>query len=110
MFNTFRDGKRIAVIKDNKRYEKNKFVYLNPELDSDNDVDSFNELKLDTGSFQLSVDTTTREILYITGASGSGKSTFAVSYCNEWRKYYKNGDIYVFSALKEDETLDKVKD
>jgi hypothetical protein len=33
-----------------------------------------------------------------------------VGYCNEWRKYFKNGEIYVFSALKEDETLDKVKD
>jgi chromosomal replication initiation ATPase DnaA len=108
MFNLEKMGKRIAVIKENKKYEKNKFIYLNP--DEDEDVDSFSELKLDSGYFQLSVDTSTREILYITGASGSGKSTFALNYLQEWKKYYKNGDIYVFSALKEDETLDKCKD
>lgn len=49
-----------------------------------------------------------RDILYITGASGSGKTTFTAGYIKEYKKTYKNNEIYVFSALKEDETLDKL--
>jgi hypothetical protein len=49
-----------------------------------------------------------RDILYITGASGSGKTTFTAGYIKEYKKTFKKNEIYVFSALKEDETLDKL--
>lgn len=54
-------------------------------------------------------DTRERDILYICGPSGSGKSTYVVSYLNEYKRKYKKRPIFVLSALKEDETLDKVK-
>lgn len=50
-----------------------------------------------------------REILYIVGASGSGKSYFALQYLKEYKKKYKNNPIYIFSALNEDATLDQMK-
>jgi energy-coupling factor transporter ATP-binding protein EcfA2 len=50
-----------------------------------------------------------REILYITGASGSGKSTYTRKYCEQYKKKWPMRDIYLFSSLKEDESLDAVK-
>jgi len=59
--------------------------------------------------FQIVPDTKKeRDILYITGASGSGKTTFTAGYLEQYRKKYPKNPIYVFSALKEDETLDKI--
>ena len=49
-----------------------------------------------------------REILYITGASGSGKSTYTRKYCEQYRKKYPDREIYLFSSLLEDESLDPV--
>jgi len=51
-----------------------------------------------------------RDILYITGASGSGKSYFALQYLKEYRLKYPKNPVYLISSLKEDETLDKFKD
>jgi len=63
----------------------------------------------DESKFQMIPDTKKeRDILYITGASGSGKTTFTAGYIKEYKKTYKKNEVYVFSALKEDETLDKL--
>jgi energy-coupling factor transporter ATP-binding protein EcfA2 len=65
----------------------------------------------DASKFQQVPDETReRDILYVTGPSGSGKSTYVVNYLNEYKKKYKRRPIFVLSSLKEDETLDKVKD
>lgn len=50
-----------------------------------------------------------REILYIVGASGSGKSYYALQYLKEYKKKHKDNPIYLFSALDEDATLDQMK-
>jgi len=50
-----------------------------------------------------------RDILYITGASGSGKSYFALQYLKEYHLKYPKNDVYLISSLKEDATLDKFK-
>jgi hypothetical protein len=49
-----------------------------------------------------------REILYITGASGSGKSTYTRKYCEQYKKKWPQRDIFLFSSLKEDESLDAI--
>lgn len=65
--------------------------------------------KTDPLKFQQVVDTEAdRSILYITGPSGSGKSTYTLNYLKEYRLTFKKRPIYVLSALKEDETLDKL--
>lgn len=53
---------------------------------------------------------TERSILYITGASGSGKSYYTRNYCNEYRKMFPKNDIYLISSVTEDSSIDKVKD
>ena len=66
--------------------------------------------KTDPLKFQQVPDhTRERDILYITGPSGSGKSTYVVNYLKEYKLKYKKRSIYVLSALKEDETLDKIQ-
>ena len=41
MFNLERVGKKVAIIKDNKKYEK-KTIYISP--DEDEDIDGFNQM------------------------------------------------------------------
>jgi len=51
-----------------------------------------------------------RDIIYITGRSGSGKSYFIKDYVNNYYKMVnKKRPIYLFSALSEDETIDQIK-
>jgi hypothetical protein len=50
-----------------------------------------------------------REIIYITSPSGSGESTYTRKYLEQWKKKNKDKEIYMFSSLPEDESLDDVK-
>ena len=52
---------------------------------------------------------TEKQILYITGCSGSGKSTYTWKYLEEYKKEYKNNPIYLFNSLTEDKSLDSIK-
>ena len=45
----------------------------------------------------------------MTGPSVSGKSTYTRKYLEQWKKKNKDKEIYVFSSLPEDESLDDVK-
>ena len=101
-------GKPVAMIKGGK-YDK-KLIYINPDL-NDHDATDFKHLKIANESkFQQIPDTTTeRQILYITGPSGSGKSTYTRMFLEEYKRKYKDREIYLFSSLKEDESLDKIK-
>ena len=58
---------------------------------------------------QIPDTTKEREIIYMTGPSGSGKSTYTRKYLEQWKKKNKDKDIYMFSSLPEDESLDEVK-
>ena len=108
MLNVEKIGMPIAKIIDGK-YD-GQIIYLNTN-ENVTIRKSFNKLRLDTGKFQqLPNFNTERNIWYITGPSGSGKSTYTNSVANEWRTGRKaNQDIYIFSALKEDPSLDKLK-
>ena len=101
-------GKPVAMIKGGK-YDK-KLIYINPDL-NDHDATDFKHLKIaNESNFQQVPDTTTeRQILYITGPSGSGKSTYTRMFLEEYKRKYKDREIYLFSSLKEDESLDKIK-
>lgn len=45
----------------------------------------------------------------MTGPSASGKSTYTRKYLEQWKKKNKDKDIYMFSSLQEDESLDTIK-
>jgi len=105
-------GKRIAVIKGGK-YDK-KAVYISTPENVDAINKPFTNLELDNGKFQQSIDTNEDgqiypRIMYITGASGSGKSFYTLQFVNEYLKKHKRNKVYLFSALDEDDTLDSDK-
>jgi len=50
-----------------------------------------------------------REVWYIAGPSGSGKSYIAKGLAERYRKQFPNREVYLVSKLKEDETLDSMK-
>ena len=108
-FNFDKCGKQLSKIVDGKY--KNKIVSVSTSKDKDDLISKeFTSLHLKDGKFQqIPNPDVEREILYITGASGSGKSYYTKEYCKNYLKLYPNNKIYCFSALKEDATLDEIK-
>ena len=49
------------------------------------------------------------ERIFIAGASGSGKSTFAGNYMKRYKKKFKDNEMFVFSRNTEDIALDKAE-
>jgi len=52
--------------------------------------------------------TTERNIGYVAGKSGSGKSTYCANWLKEYKKIFPDNPIYLFSEVDEDEILDAV--
>jgi hypothetical protein len=70
------------------------------------------KVKLPPGStFELlpSSDPEKRQIYYIAGASGSGKSYIARHLSEQYQKMFPERTVYLVSKLKEDATLDGMK-
>lgn len=109
-------GSPICEIKLNDSKKKGTLISLaSPE--EFNDVRSgFEEYSLQNSRGQnyhmeVAVNTNTeRQIIYIAGASGSGKSFWARRYIEAYQKAYPKRDVFVFSALTEDSSIDKIKD
>lgn len=102
-------GRPLAVIEGGKW--KGKIASITTNEEEENEVSKpFKQIDLPEGKFQqIPNPDTEREILYITGPSGSGKSTYTSRYVEQWKKKHKDGDIYVFSNVKDDESIDKLK-
>jgi len=103
-------GKNLAVIQGGTK-NKDKVISICKEDEEDELRKPMRILQLQEGQKyqQMPNKETEREIMYITGASGSGKSTYIAKYCKEYRKLFPKNEIYVFSALNEDTSLDVIK-
>lgn len=87
----------------------NKTIYLNENSD---DIDKpFKELQLSNNNMfqQIPNNNRERDILYISGQSGSGKSYYSKNYIKEYKKIHKNNDIYLFSNIMNDDSFDEIK-
>jgi hypothetical protein len=109
--NTENYGTPIAMIMtDDKKSKSSQIISLD---DSNQAKQSFNEftLKDPKQRFQVVGDPKReRDIIYISGRSGSGKSYFIKDYVNNYYKMiHKKRPVYLFSALKEDPTIDQIK-
>ena len=85
-----------------------KAVYADMKAESEKTSD----LKLPTGSqFEIvpNPDPKCREVLRLSGMSGSGKSYMAKTYAENYNKLFPDRPIYLVSELKHDETLDNMK-
>lgn len=103
MFNLKNVGRPICKVEGGK---KDTIISL-----SEDDIpDSFNKMTLKDGKFEPIPNTTQeRDILYICGPSGSGKSHYASRYIRNYKKAHKNSPIYIFSPVAEDKKLDDLK-
>jgi hypothetical protein len=100
-------GDTIAIILD----EKNKIIQdPHAVLSVKQELGAMQEFKCRDNEHLQHVPSRSkaRWILYITGQSGSGKSYYTLQYCRIYKKMFPNNSIYLFSALEEDETLDKL--
>jgi hypothetical protein len=94
------NGKMIAKI-------GNKTLYVCDKPVPDG-FDSY-RCKGDAVVQQIPDKNTERSILYITAPSGSGKSFYTREYISQYKKMYPKREVYVFSSLDDDPTLDKLK-
>jgi hypothetical protein len=95
------DGQLVAKIEGTK-----KKLYVSGE-----DDDGKKELIL-TGNqkFQVTFDPDTeRQIFAVFGSSGSGKSYFARQLLKEYNELHKKSNIYLFSPVVDDKSLETVK-
>jgi hypothetical protein len=110
-------GKIVAIIKDetegSKKEKKSKpsqelYVCDNKKAKEVRHPET--EIQLQDGyRLQYAVDKNIeRQIVYIAGASGSGKSHWCRQFIGEYHKAYPSRPVYMLSALTEDTTLDKL--
>lgn len=100
---------RIAM-KNKKDPKHGRFIYIDEKEPDDDDEEGKvkYEIKLPKGGKLIPLpNKKVIERLYITAPSGAGKSTFVGSWLNEYKKMYKDDEIFVFSSIPEDEPLDK---
>jgi len=106
MLNLNKVGRNLCIINGGKY--KNKLVSVSEE--EDDTIKQFKSMKLTDGKFQqipnLDIE---RECGFITGPSGSGKSTYIYNYLVEYKKRKPKNDVYLFSILNEDKSLDAIK-
>ena len=93
-----------------KTTKKEQIVYLSdPELDGEV-TNGYNTIKLESHqSFQQIPDNKERNILYVTGASGSGESYYSADFLKQYIKKHPKNEVMLFSSVCEDGVLDKVK-
>lgn len=101
--NKINNKNSINVYIADKEYKK-QIKYEIPEIELIDDDEIMQQLPysdIDKGN--------TRQILYISGASGSGKSYYTSDYMKEYNIKYPKNPIYIISSLDKDKKIDSVK-
>jgi energy-coupling factor transporter ATP-binding protein EcfA2 len=111
-FNFEKIGRVFATI-DGGKFDGKIVAITTPDAD-EQPTKAYVEIPLKDGKYQQipninAPKSSKREILYITGPSGSGKSTYTLNYIKQYKKKYTKNEVWLFSALTEDETIDKCK-
>ncbi len=108
-FENTKNAKPIVKIAGGAR--DREIIYLDPER-SDSNAEYFDEFRLpddDEGKLQvLHNNKTEREICYIQGASGSGKSYWTSKYLEDYKRKHPKNLLVLFSNVDDDECLDKL--
>jgi formate dehydrogenase assembly factor FdhD len=111
MFNLEQQGVPVAVIKnDNSKKKQSQYIFLDNNKNDDIRHPLTHIKAKKNESFQpITNFTSERTVSYITGQSGCGKSYFCANYILEYIKIHPKRNIYIFSSLTSDDTLDKIK-
>lgn len=116
MLNFEKIGMPLCEIKLNDSKKKGTSVYMSSPEEVDEVYSGFTKQSLDNTRYkdyhyELCVNNTQeRQIIYVTGQSGSGKSYWTRRYVEAYKKVYPDREIYLFSALSDDPSIDKIKD
>lgn len=106
--NLDKEGIPLCVIMGGKN--DGEKVYLSDKMDDDDNlkkIKTYQNLALKDGIFQQIPNTKKeRDVGVVVGSSGSGKSTYINKYIKQYKKIYKKREIYFFSNLTEDKSLD----
>ena len=84
--------------------DKDKIKYPIQSIELDDDDESMQHMP-----YTMKDEGNTRQILYVSGASGSGKSYYASSYIKEYVKMFPKNDVFVVSSVDKDKQLDSIK-
>ncbi len=109
MLNCENIGTPIAVI-NGGTLDKKKISLAVDEEDVQSILNPFKMINLNRvgGKFEILPNSDIeREIGYITGCSGSGKSYLTSQYLDKYIKKNKNNEIYLFSEVDDDEKINK---
>ena len=107
---TFEDcGRPIAHV-DSGRF-KNQIISLISEPDDSKTCLSVPEIALKDGKIQPIMNTGERQVCYIAGPSGSGKSHYAANLIKTFKKVFPKKDVFLFSrtSYKDDPAYAKLK-
>lgn len=98
------EGSIVCKIYSQKR-QKPKELYVTGTVD---DLEcGFSAITLRDGDrLQLCPRGKERDVIYISGSSGSGKSFFASKFIAEYLAMHPKNPVYLFSSLSEDKSLD----
>ena len=103
-------GKVIAKVANKNDKKKDKIISVSDKTtDLDNPMKKIVLTKTFETIQQIPNKQQERQILYITGASGSGKSYYTQLYCSEYKKLFPKNEIYLLSSINEDSSIDKIK-
>jgi hypothetical protein len=97
-------GKPIAIVHGGEFDAEIISIVTNLE-DFDDYDDEFFDIE-DEGILVPLQDMDTRQVTYIAGPAGSGKSTYAAGQMVKYRKAFPKNQIYIFSRLDSDPSLD----
>ena len=97
---TFHEGSVPVAIVGTKK------LHLNPHEHEDGHARI--ELKGDA-VFQQIPSNSERDVLYVSGMSGSGKSWYTAAFIREYHKKHPKRPVYIFSSIDEDPCLDALK-
>lgn len=108
-------GTPICEIRANEGKKRGTLLSLASPEEMDGVIHGFDEYSLQNTRgrdfhFEVAVNTETeRQILYVAGASGSGKSFWCRRYVEAYQKAYPKNEVYLFSSIDEDSSIDKIK-
>jgi len=106
MLNIEQDGMPICNI-ETKTKSRKKTIYVDDKGES---MHPFKEFRTNKDErLQQIYPKKGRVISMINGCSGSGKSVYACNLANQYRKQNPENDIYLFSAVKSDPSVDSIK-
>jgi hypothetical protein len=122
MLNYEKIGSPICEIVDDEYHEsykktkdlpknQRKIVYLAEDFELSKVKNPFQKISLEPDKIfkQISDTRKERDVMYITGRSGSGKSYYSADFIKQYIKLHPNNGVYLISSLTEDKCLDAIK-